>query len=132
MSRQQRFRVNPGVIQQERPEARTGVFRTRQGMILDDYELTTKRASLWTGAGREIISLGYTPGPVAAADRTGVAQPVGYVTIPQIFTRARGPLAASAHKVGAAQVRVLIGCVFVEIGIESEIWHICRAVILTI
>jgi hypothetical protein len=54
------------------------------------------------------------------------------VTIPQIFTRARGPLAASAHEVGAAQVRVLIGCVFVEIVIESEICHICRAVLLTI
>jgi hypothetical protein len=54
------------------------------------------------------------------------------VTIPQIFTRARGPLAASAHEVGAAQIRVLIGCVFVEIVIESETCHICRAVLLTI
>jgi hypothetical protein len=52
--------------------------------------------------------------------------------IPQIFTRARGPLAASAHEVGTAQVRVLIGCVFVEIVIESEICHICRPVLLTI
>jgi hypothetical protein len=52
--------------------------------------------------------------------------------IPQIFTRARGPLAASAHEVGMAQVRVLIGCVFVEIVIESETCHICRAVLLTI
>jgi hypothetical protein len=52
--------------------------------------------------------------------------------IPQIFTRARGPLAASAHEVGAAQVRVLIGCVFVEIVTESETCHICRAVLLTI
>jgi hypothetical protein len=43
------------------------------------------------------------------------------VTIPQIFTRVRGQLAASAHEVGTVQVRVLIGCVFVEIVIESEI-----------
>jgi hypothetical protein len=55
-----------------------------------------------------------------------------YLTIPQIFTRVRGPLAASAHEVGTAQVRVLIGCVFVEIVIESETYHICRAVLLTI
>jgi hypothetical protein len=54
------------------------------------------------------------------------------VTIPQIFTRAKGLLAASAHEVGAAEVRVLIGCVFVEIITESETCHICRAVILTI
>jgi hypothetical protein len=54
------------------------------------------------------------------------------VTIPQIFTRVRGPLAASAHEVGTAQVRVLIGCVFVEIVIESETYHICKAVLLTI
>jgi hypothetical protein len=54
------------------------------------------------------------------------------VTIPQIFTRARGPLAASAYEVGAAQVRVLIGCMFVEIVTESETCHICREVILTI
>jgi hypothetical protein len=54
------------------------------------------------------------------------------LTIPQIFTRARGPLAASAHEVGTVQVRVLIGCVFVEIVTESETRHICRAVLLTI
>jgi hypothetical protein len=54
------------------------------------------------------------------------------VTIPQIFTRARGPLATSAHEVDTAQVRVLIGCVFVEIVIESETCHICRAVLMTI
>jgi hypothetical protein len=54
------------------------------------------------------------------------------LTIPQIFTRARGPLAASAHEVDTAQVRVLIGCVFVEIVIESETCHICRTVLLTI
>jgi hypothetical protein len=54
------------------------------------------------------------------------------VTIPQMFTRARGPLAASAHEVGTVQVRVLIGCVFVEIVIELETCHICRAVLLTI
>jgi hypothetical protein len=54
------------------------------------------------------------------------------VTIPQIFTRARGPLVASAHEVGAVQVRVLIGCVFVEIVTESKTYHICRAVLLTI
>jgi hypothetical protein len=54
------------------------------------------------------------------------------VTISQIFTRARGPLAALAHEVSTAQVRVLIGCVFVEIMIESETCHICRAVLLTI
>jgi hypothetical protein len=53
------------------------------------------------------------------------------VTTPQIFTRARGPLAASAHEVGTAQVRVLIGCVFVIVT-ESETCHICRAVLLTI
>jgi hypothetical protein len=52
--------------------------------------------------------------------------------IPQIFTRAGGPLAASAHEVGTAQVRVLIGCVFVEIIIESETCHICRVVLVTI
>jgi hypothetical protein len=54
------------------------------------------------------------------------------LTIPQILTRARGPLATSAHEIGTAQVRVLIGCVFVEIIIESETCHICRAVLLTI
>jgi hypothetical protein len=54
------------------------------------------------------------------------------VTISQIFTRARGPLAVSAHEVGTAQVRVLIGCVFVEIVIESKTCHIYRAVLLTI
>jgi hypothetical protein len=54
------------------------------------------------------------------------------LTIPQIFTQARGPLAASVHEVGAAQVRVLIGCVFVEIVTESETYHICRAVLLII
>jgi hypothetical protein len=52
--------------------------------------------------------------------------------IPQIFTWARGPLTASAHEVDTAQVRVLIECVFVEIVIESETCHICRAVLLTI
>jgi hypothetical protein len=51
---------------------------------------------------------------------------------PQIFIRARGPLVASAHEVDTAQVRVLIGCVFVEIVIDSETCHICRAVLLTI
>jgi hypothetical protein len=54
------------------------------------------------------------------------------VTIPQIFTQVRGSLAASAHEVDTAQVRVLIECVFVEIVIESETCHICRAVLLTI
>jgi hypothetical protein len=54
------------------------------------------------------------------------------VTIPQIFTWARGSLAASAHEVGTTQVRVLIGCMFVEIIIESKTYHICRAVLLTI
>jgi hypothetical protein len=57
---------------------------------------------------------------------------IRFLTIPQIFTRARGPLAASAHEVDTTQVRVLIGCVFVEIVIDSETCHICRAVILTI
>jgi hypothetical protein len=42
------------------------------------------------------------------------------LTIPQIFTRVRDPLAASAHEVGTTQIRVLIGCVFVEIIIESK------------
>jgi hypothetical protein len=37
-----------------------------------------------------------------------------------------------AHKVDAAQVRVLIGCVFGEIVTESETCHICMAVLLTI
>jgi hypothetical protein len=54
------------------------------------------------------------------------------VTIPQIFTRASDPLVASAHEVDTAQVRVLIGCVFVEIVIESETYHIYRAVLLAI
>jgi hypothetical protein len=54
------------------------------------------------------------------------------VTIPQIFTRVRGPLAASAHEVGTAQLRVMIGCVFVKIVTESKICHICRTVLLTI
>jgi hypothetical protein len=49
-----------------------------------------------------------------------------------IFIWVRGPLAASAHEVDMAQVRVLIGCVFVEIVTESETCHICRAVLLTI
>jgi hypothetical protein len=52
--------------------------------------------------------------------------------IPQMFTRAKGSLAASVHEVGTVQVRVLIGCVFVEIVIESKTCHICRAVLLTI
>jgi hypothetical protein len=52
--------------------------------------------------------------------------------IPQIFTWARGLLAASAHKVDMAQVRVLVGCAFVEIVIELETCHICRVVLLTI
>jgi hypothetical protein len=55
-----------------------------------------------------------------------------YVTILQIFTQVRGPLAASAHEVGMVQVRVLIRCVFVEIVTESETCHICRAVLLAI
>jgi hypothetical protein len=54
------------------------------------------------------------------------------VTISQIFTRARDPLAASVHEVDTAQVRVLIGCVLVEIVIESETCHICKPVLLTI
>jgi hypothetical protein len=54
------------------------------------------------------------------------------VTIPQIFTRAKGPLAASAHEDDTAHVRVLIECVFIEIIIESETCHICRAILLTI
>jgi hypothetical protein len=54
------------------------------------------------------------------------------VTISHIFTWVRGPLAASAHEVGTTQVRVLIGCVFVKIVIESEICYICRAVLLII
>jgi hypothetical protein len=61
-----------------------------------------------------------------------VARMTCNVTIPQIFTRAIGPLAASAHEVGTTQVRVLIGCVFVEIVTESETCHICKAVLLTI
>jgi hypothetical protein len=52
--------------------------------------------------------------------------------IPEIFTRARGPLAASAHEVGTVQVRVLIECVFIEIVTKSETCHISRAVLLTI
>jgi hypothetical protein len=56
----------------------------------------------------------------------------GLVTIPQIFTWVRGPLAASAHEVDTAQVRVLIRCVFIEIVIESETYHIYRAILLTI
>jgi hypothetical protein len=52
--------------------------------------------------------------------------------IPQIFTMAMGPLAASAHEVDTAQVRVLIRCVFVETVIKSETCHICRVVLLTI
>jgi hypothetical protein len=43
-----------------------------------------------------------------------------------------GSLAASVHEIGTAQVRVLIRCVFVEIVTESETYHICRAVLLTI
>jgi hypothetical protein len=43
-----------------------------------------------------------------------------------------GLLAALVHEVGTAQVRVLIGCVFVEIVTESETYHICSAVLLTI
>jgi hypothetical protein len=44
----------------------------------------------------------------------------------------QGPLAASAHEVITAQVRILIECVFVEIVTESETCHICRVVLLTI
>jgi hypothetical protein len=73
MSGQRRFRVNPRVIWQEGPEARTRNFRMRQGEIFDDYELATKRARLWTAAGRAIIGAGYTPGPVVAADQARVA-----------------------------------------------------------
>jgi hypothetical protein len=62
----------------------------------------------------------------------GVRHVQGLVSIPQIFTRANGPLAASSHEVDTVQVRVLIECVFVEIVIESETYHICRAVLLTI
>jgi hypothetical protein len=54
------------------------------------------------------------------------------MTIPQIFTRVRGPLATSAHEVDTTQVRVMIGFVFVKIVIESETYYICRAVLLTI
>jgi hypothetical protein len=52
--------------------------------------------------------------------------------IAQIFTRVKVPLAVSAHEDDTSHVRVLIGCVFIEIVIESEICHICRAVLLTI
>jgi hypothetical protein len=44
----------------------------------------------------------------------------------------QGPLAASAHEVDTTQVRVLIRCVIVEIVIESETCHLCRAILLTI
>jgi hypothetical protein len=54
------------------------------------------------------------------------------LTISQIFTRNRGSLAASAHEVDTAQVRILIGCVFIDIVIESETYHIYRMVLLTI
>jgi hypothetical protein len=54
------------------------------------------------------------------------------LTISQIFTRDRSLLAASAHEVDTVQVRVLIGCVFIDIVIESETYHICRMVLLTI
>jgi hypothetical protein len=70
--------------------------------------------------------------PIFRSARIGCAWDDYLVTISQIFIRARGPLAASTHEVDTAQVRVLIGCVFVEIVIESETCHICRAVLLTI
>jgi hypothetical protein len=93
--------------------------------------------------GRAVGSGCWSDGGTAAHGRCGgwascatgdsqIGQPAVYVTIPQIFTRTRGPLSASAHEVGTAQVRVLIGCVFVEIVIESETCHICRAILLTI
>ncbi len=44
----------------------------------------------------------------------------------------QGPISCIGPRGGTAQVRVLIGCVFVEIVTELEIYHICRAVLLTI
>jgi hypothetical protein len=54
------------------------------------------------------------------------------VTIPQIFTRVRGPIAAMAHEAGCNPEIVSVGCVFVEIVTQSEICHIYKGVLLTI
>jgi hypothetical protein len=89
-------------------------------------QLTFRSLTFAAGEDRDLKMLlpGLEPEHLALASSS--------VTIPQVFTRARGPLAASAHEVDTAQVRVLIGCVFVEIVIESETCHIYRAVLLTI
>jgi hypothetical protein len=47
-----------------------------------------------------------------------------YMTMPQIFARARGPGAGSAHKIYSAHYRVLIRYVFVYIVTESETFRI--------
>jgi hypothetical protein len=51
------------------------------------------------------------------------------VAIPQICARTRGPGAATAHEAGCALVRVLIGCVFVRVVIESEICRIYEMIL---
>jgi hypothetical protein len=57
---------------------------------------------------------------------------VYYVMIPQICAWAKDPAAATAHRLDAALVRVLIGCVFVRVVTELKICHIYEGVLRTI
>jgi hypothetical protein len=55
------------------------------------------------------------------------------VTTPQIFARTRGPITTTAHEAGRnTKIESWSDHVFVEIVTESEIYHICKAVLLTI
>jgi hypothetical protein len=57
---------------------------------------------------------------------------VYYVMISQICAWAKDPAAATAHRLDAALVRVLIGCVFVRVVTELKICHIYEGVLRTI
>jgi hypothetical protein len=52
--------------------------------------------------------------------------------MPQISTRARGPIVATAHKAECGLIRVLIGCEFVRVVTELEICRIYEAVLWAI
>jgi hypothetical protein len=54
------------------------------------------------------------------------------VTIPQIFTQTRGPITVTTHGVEGNPKIVPVRYVFVKIIIESETYHIYKAVLLTI
>jgi hypothetical protein len=49
--------------------------------------------------------------------------------VPQIFTRGRGPAAASAHEIDSAHYRVPIGYVFVRIVTKLLTYRIYKAVL---